>query len=464
MNDSSDLTDLTDLTRRRAEQMAQAMRMAPELIGRLTWSAEEIAAHRVAALRALVRVAVDRSAWHRKRLAGICPETLELADLAHLPAMTKADVMANFDEIVTDDRLRLADVEANLSGGQGDYLLDRYTAVATGGSSGRRSVTVYDWEGSAMVWLSCFRRLLRDRASDPALAGQVKLAWVAAAHPTHMSAVLGRTFQDPGLVSVRLPVTLTVEQIVAGLNEAAPQVLFGYPSILLVLAHEAAAGRLRIAPVRVMSAGEPLLPEIRAAVRAAWDVPLVNWWGATETGMLAQSCARDRLHLCEDISVVEPVDAAGRAVSPGQRAAKIYATNLFNQLLPLIRYELTDEVTVLPEPCDCGEVTACVEDVQGRLDDLFFYSGRAVHPHVFRSVLGRRPAIVEYQVHQTARGAEILLAAAEHVDVAAVRGELISALAGSGLDDPKVTVRFADRLERHTETGKLKRFVPLANR
>ena len=93
----------------------------------------------------------------------------------------------------------------------------------------------------------------------------------------------------------------------------------------------------------------------------------------------------------------------GGPCAPGERSAKVYLTNLFNRVLPLIRYEITDEVTILTEPCPCGSAHRCVADIQGRLDDVFVYDGRRVHPHVFRSALGRHAGVVEYQVRQTPR-------------------------------------------------------------
>jgi phenylacetate-coenzyme A ligase PaaK-like adenylate-forming protein len=96
------------------------------------------------------------------------------------------------------------------------------------------------------------------------------------------------------------------------------------------------------------------------------------------------------MHLSDDLPIVEPVDARGGAVSLGVRSAKVYTTNLYNPVLPLIRYEITDEVTLLEEPCPCGSAHRLVEDIQGRLDDSFFYPGVGmIHSHVFRSRLGR---------------------------------------------------------------------------
>ena len=121
------------------------------------------------------------------------------------------------------------------------------------------------------------------------------------------------------------------------------------------------------------------------------------------------SCSAGRgIHLSDDLFVIEPVDAAGEPVPPGQRATRVLLTNLYNSVQPLIRYELTDEVTVLDGPCPCGSTLLRIDDIQGRLDDAFTYpGGPTVHPFTFRSVLGRERDVVEYQVRQTATGADV---------------------------------------------------------
>jgi phenylacetate-coenzyme A ligase PaaK-like adenylate-forming protein len=252
--------------------------------------------------------------------------------------------------------------------------------------------------------------------------------------------------------------------MVAGLNVAQPDFLVAYPSALHVLSVEARAGRLRIAPYQVLSCSEPLLPEIRAAAEEAWGVRVGNIWGMSEGGCAGVACEHARMHLSEDLVIVEPVDEQGRPVAPGERAAKVYLTNLFNRLLPLIRYEITDEVTILTEPCPCGSAHRCVADIQGRLDDVFVYDGRRVHPHVFRSALGRRSGVVEYQVKQTPRGAQIAVRCSAPVDIDGLRGEVELALACLGLERPVVEVSAVERLERDPGPAKLRRFVPLRDR
>jgi phenylacetate-CoA ligase len=457
---------MTDYEQLRQRHVGDAMALAPRLIERLDWPSERLAAHRTEQLRDLVVYAVARSPWHRARLAGLDLDRLDPVSLRELPAMTKTDLMTNFDEIVTDSRVTLDHVNAHLDTVESDgYLLDRYTALTSGGSSGERGVFIYDWQAWAIFWLSCFRHLLRARASDPAGAsGPLKVAWVMAGHFTHATAALGRTFAGPALTSFRFPVTLPIEEIVDGLNRAQPDCVNAYPSALHLLSFEAQAGRLRIHPGRVQSAAEPLLPEIRAAAEDAWGVRVGNLYGTSEGGGTATPCdTRRSTHLNEDLVIVEPVDASGRPVAPGERSAKIYLTNLYNRALPLIRYEITDEVTVLAEACECGSAMPCVADIQGRLDDTFVYGDRVVHPHVFRTVLGRRAAIVEYQVRQTPLGAAIAVRCEGPgpTDFDDLGREIERGLAQLGLERPRVTVSPVRRLERVGGPAKLRRFVPL---
>ncbi|MCA1847137.1 MAG: phenylacetate--CoA ligase family protein, partial [Actinobacteria bacterium] len=337
--------------------VADAMAQLPGQVERLGWSTERLAAHRRAALRLLVRTAQIRSPWHQRRLAGVDPDCLDEDGLAALPVMTKDDLMGNFDDIVTDPQVRLDVLETHLEGLAEDaYLFDRYHVVASGGSSGRRGVFVYDWDEWTLFYLGIVRyELWRQQLEQDEYPGPVVMAAVAAGRASHASKAMFQTFSNPDHVIRPLPVTLPIDEIVDGLNQIQPDVVMSYPSALLGLAHEAAAGRLRISPRRIRVGAEPLLPEIRLAAEQTWGVPVLNSYGASEAGGMAISCDHGPgLHLVEDLTIVEAVDDAGRPVGPGERSAKLYVTNLYNTTLPLIRYELTDELTLTGEPCPCG--------------------------------------------------------------------------------------------------------------
>lgn len=207
---------------------------------------------------------------------------------------------------------------------------------------------------------------------------------------------------------------------------------------------------------------EPLLPEIRSAAEATWGPPIANLWGTSEGGITAFGCFQDSgMHLCDDLLIVEPVDDGGRPVPPGVRADRVLLTNLFNPTLPLIRYEITDEVTLIDRPCACGSEHRRVADIEGRSDDVFHYrDGSSVHPHIFRSVLARTAAITEYQVQQCESGALLLLRGEDNTDVERVVDDIEAALRRSGHPNLTVRARIVDALPRST-VGKLKRFVPL---
>ena len=84
-----------------------------------------------------------------------------------------------------------------------------------------------------------------------------------------------------------------------------------------------------------------------------------------------------------------------------------------------------------------------------------------VHPHLFRSALGRRAAIIEYQVRQTSTGAAIGVRCRGAIDLECLSRELEEGLAGLGVERPEVTIDTLDRLERSDGPAKLKRFIPL---
>jgi hypothetical protein len=65
-------------------------------------------------------------------------------------------------------------------------------------------------------------------------------------------------------------------------------------------------------------------------------------------------------------------------------------------------------------------------------------------------------------VVQTAEGAEILAVGAPNLD--ALTSSVIDALHRHGLCDPMIRIQAVDRIPRHQDSGKLRRFIPLRAR
>jgi phenylacetate-coenzyme A ligase PaaK-like adenylate-forming protein len=381
--------------------------------------------------------------------------------------MTKTDLMENWDEIVCDRRLNLAMANEHIDrvGREGpSYLLDSYHAMATGGTTGERGVVVWDFDGFRLIgsrppaWGLSFGQHAGITAPTPTVVVNV-----ASEGTSHAGGAIVRCFSNPAMFrTIAIAASKPIEQIVKELEAHKPHILGGYASILHELAERKRTGRLDISPISIAQSGEPLLPEIHAAISSAFGVPLRDMWGSTEIGFGASSFPGfDGLVVSEDLVIVEPVDAEGAPVPMGERAAKVLVTNLANKVLPIIRYEISDEVTLAPPDPNCPWKGQRIMSIHGRQDDAFHYAGRVVHPHTFRSVLTRHASVTEYQVQQTRRGADILVVPLSTLDATRLEREIVVALEKAGLSEPTVRIQQTERIERHVRSQKLKRFVPL---
>ena len=84
---------------------------------------------------------------------------------------------------------------------------------------------------------------------------------------------------------------------------------------------------------------------------------------------------------------------------------------------------------------------------------MFRYGTATVHPHVFRSALGRYLEIHDYEVHQTDTGARITVEVDGTPDLEALGVDLRVALARAGLTDAEVQIDVTPELGR-TQAGK----------
>lgn len=432
---------------------------AADHFARLSWNRDQIRAAQRRGLARLLGHAVEHSAFHARRLRGVDIDSIDLDHMSALPVMTKADMMAELDDVFTDRRLRRSDIESALSQTHAEpvALQDEYIALASGGSSGTRGVFVFDREALA-GFTSAVLRPAPSAAPPPQGAVYAAVAAPSAVHATGMLAALAAGDDSLGryhLVSATRPLGAIVDE----LNAMRPTALTGYASMLARLAVEARAGRLQIHPVQVSPTSETLLPEMRAAIRDAFEAPIVDGFGSTEGLVGKTGPDSDIFAFNTDMCIVELVDAEYRPTPAGWPAAKVLVTNLYNTTQPLIRYELTDSFIEVADATGHGFLQA---RVQGRSDEVFRYpDGTAIHPIVIRSVVVSTPDVVDYQVTQTLCGVDISAITAADFDADEFTARLMRALAEAGLDGPVVRTRAVDRLDRNPGSGKFRRFVPL---
>jgi phenylacetate-coenzyme A ligase PaaK-like adenylate-forming protein len=455
---------ITDLELLRTRVSGAIGGRMPEHIGRLGWDAGRLAAHQRDRLRALLARAIAGSPFHAGRLRGVDPDRFELADLTRLPVMTKADMMENFDAATTDRRLTRRLVEQHLARCVADpaLLFGEYVVLVSGGSSGQRGLFVQAADEYAEFAASVTRRAM---AATVAAAGGLPaeglvIGMVGAGSPVHSSGLGCVTATRPPVRLMSAPASLPIAEIVRRLNGAQPPNLLAYAAKLAELAAEQRDGRLKLNLRSVSSFAEAISMPERIAVTEAFGVPVIDLFASTE-GLVGHSEPGEAvLTFASDTCIAECVDDEGRPVPDGTTSSKVLVTNLHNLTQPIIRYELTDRFTPAG-PSDGGALRASVE---GRSDDLFRYAEASVHPFVIGAPLLHAPAVREFQIRQTERGADIVAVIDGDFDPSAVEAAVKRSLRQAGVASPQIGFRRVGALDRDPMTSKARRFIPLSAR
>jgi phenylacetate-coenzyme A ligase PaaK-like adenylate-forming protein len=414
-------------------------RLAPAVLGahavallqRDRWSREELRGYQRERLRALLRHAVERSPYYREALG----PRAEDADLADLPTLTKTVLMERFDNVVTDRRLRLAELEPFLTDADaGALYLGEYRVFSTSGTSGVPGLFVYSQEEFAH-WVGVFVRSFARLGMTP----ETRIVGVGAPSALHLSQQVIVAMQAGRSGAPRVSVTTPIDEMVAALGTYQPEVIGGYPSVIAPLAEEQLRGRLAIAPRVVLTTSEVLTEDAAARIESAWTKPVQGYF-TTEVGVVAAgSPDHVGMHVCEE-AIVEVVDEANRPVPPGTLGSKVLLTNLVNYTQPLIRYELADALQLESGPDPSGRPFDRIARIDGRSDDVLRLPAVrggdvAVHPYRLRAPFVRLLDVLQYQVVHRADGLLVRIVVSDSAprDIAdRVRADVDAALAGAG--------------------------------
>lgn len=335
----------------------------------------------------LFEAAAQGSPSYRRLFAGRDPARTRLEDL---PVARKPALMRHFTDWVTDPALSLDGLRGFIAdpGNIARPYLGRYTVWESSGSSGEPAVFVQD--ARAMVVYDALEALRRpvlrplQRWLDPwGLTERMAFVGATGGHFASTVSVERLRQLQPGLAQrLRgLSFLQPLEALCAELETFQPTVLATYPTAAVLLAQAHGAGRLRVDLREIWTGGETLSPAQRTFVRDSFECPVSQSYGASEFLSLAFECRHGALHLNSDWAILEPVDAHGRAVPLGQVGATTLLTNLANHVQPLIRYDLGDRVTLLPQACACGS-SLPVLHVSGREDDILKLASGPGREHV----------------------------------------------------------------------------------
>lgn len=194
-----------------------------------------------------------------------------------------------------------------------------------------------------------------------------------------------------------------LESLLPALEAFAPTTIVAPPRVLRHLAEQAK----ELAPRRLFAGAETLDPVDRMTIEARFGLRLGEIYMATE-GLFAVSCRHGRLHLAEDANVFEFEPMAGGLVSP-------LVTGFRRRFQIMARYRMNDLLRLSDQHCTCGSPLQAVDEIVGRLDDVFVFD-RAdgarvlVTPDVMRNaVLDAARDIADFRIRREDREEIVLL-------------------------------------------------------
>jgi phenylacetate-CoA ligase len=425
-----------------ARQLAAAMKRLRSSQALEFGTRAQLERHQRERFEQTVRHAIAHSPLYRDLYAG--------RGLDDLPTVSKDVLMDQFDDWVTDPRLRLDALERHVEElGTDDVLFaGEFRVMPTGGSSGRRAIHAFD----RAEWTDClvaFMRWSELFGLRPRLP-RLRIATVMTTGAKHMTTRFNLSTNVGVHRSLRLDAASPAAEQARALEAFRPDVVLGYSSAIGLLACEALDGRLHIEPRIVATASEVRPPETAQRIREAWGVEPFEAFACTET-LYGGDCEHHTgMHVFEDQSLVEVVEG------------KLVFTSFLRRSQPLIRYELGDLAEIDTTPCPCGRSFARLTSVEGRADDVLQLPSAAgelvsVHPIAIRSPLAAVPELRRYKVVHDRQGLHVRLELRSGGEEVAARVALLLreglAQAGAAIE-PRVEI--VDRLAGDGVSGKFR--------
>jgi amino acid adenylation domain-containing protein len=386
---------------------------------------------------------------------GIRERDLPYLTVSDLPLVSKKALMEHFDEAITDPNLKKQQIEEWIHEcpDPGQRYLDDFIILHTSGSSGDIAIFVYDlktWQLMSGIVTSHFPH--PENYPDGRTRVACYLAMSGHFGGVTSAALLPRTVYDVVVASVLDPPETVVKQ----LNEFQPHRLIGYPSSMALLADLALGGKLTIQPQMLFVGGEMLTESIKEKVQSAWQVPIWEMYSASESIYLAiRKWGDEDMTVVNDLNILEVLDQNHRLVPPG-KSGRVVITNLYNYVLPVLRYELGDYA--IRGKGALGPPITAIRGIQGRVNDalpVMLDSGEldSIHPLVLSEFHAAGLQNVQFTSRRPDH-VEILYVARENIDESAKR-EFRRILELKKATRTTFDVRRVEQIDIDARTGKL---------
>jgi phenylacetate-CoA ligase len=165
----------------------------------------------------------------------------------------------------------------------------------------------------------------------------------------------------------KLFLTYDVDEILPSLLKFNPDIIYGRPSYLRLLAER--ADKIELANLKIiMTSGEFLDNSTRSYLTSAFNCDVYDSYGSNEFGVMSWECCEHQgQHVNIEGLVVETIKDEIQ-VAPGERGA-VLVTGLLIYVMPLIRYKIGDIAVQSNEKCSCNRGLPLIEKIEGRIID-----------------------------------------------------------------------------------------------
>jgi phenylacetate-CoA ligase len=181
-----------------------------------------------------------------------------------------------------------------------------------------------------------------------------------------------------------------------------PHVLYGGRSPIDLLAMELI--KLKVKPdflKMVFVGGEIVHEHNRNLYKQAFCIDAMEYYGSEEMGIMAyETPAKDGLHFCDDYTYFEFLDKNNNPALPGE-PARIVVTDLIGTVMPFIRYEQGDIVTIKISEGPNGKPERRILKIIGRDNDFIILpDGKRLFFSYFYNIISKFDRIWQFKLIQ----------------------------------------------------------------
>jgi phenylacetate-CoA ligase len=182
-----------------------------------------------------------------------------------------------------------------------------------------------------------------------------------------------------------------------------PKMIYGYPSILTLVAEYAKTHQLTFKPGTlkvIFCTAEKLYDHQRSIIEEVFQAPVANGYGSRDAGFIAHECPYGNLHVSEEDIIVEVLDDDEQPCPDGT-IGHLVVTNLTTRDFPMLRYKTGDLAATKSGNCQCGRQLKMLAEVVGRSNDVLTASnGASVHGAYIGNIIREDQAICHFQLIQ----------------------------------------------------------------